>query len=110
MRASIERIIRVGGNRWDVYLRLETPSRTYRVFIPLMPRQPDSVSAEAIDDKRTVIRLFSGGGGVCTCELDLGELEILRCRNISCSPGAVWVADEDLVRSHVTRGEDNTNT
>ncbi len=101
MRASIERAIKVGGNRWDVYVRLETPGKIYRIYIPLVPKQPSEVSVESIDNgRRAVLRLFSGDGGVCSCELDLGRLKTIKCQNISCAPGSTWVADEDLIRSH----------
>lgn len=104
MRASIERTIRVGGSRWDVYIRLETAEKTYRIYLPLVPKQPHEVSVEALDNgRRAIIRLHSRDGGVCSCELDLAMLETIKCQNISCTPGATWVADEDLLRSHAER-------
>lgn len=102
MKASIERTIRVGGNRWDVYVRLETPEKTYRIYIPVVPKQPHEVAVEALDNgKRAIIRLLSKDGGVCSCELDLVKLDTIKCQNISCTPGATWVAEEELLKSHV---------
>lgn len=101
MEVSIERVIKVGGDRWDIYVRLENFGKTYRIYIPLLPRKPDKVSIEVLDEKRAIIRLFSGDSGVCTCELDLARLEGAKCLNISCSLGATWVAEESLIKSHI---------
>jgi len=104
--ASIERVIRVGGNRWDAYIKLSIGNRSYIVYIPLLPKRPESLSIEIKEDeKRVTIRLAGSDGGICSCELDLTSLDMSKCYNISCSPGATWAADQEILRSHVRAEE-----
>lgn len=99
---SIERAVRIGLRRWDAYLRLVLGGRGYIIYMPMLPRKPEK--AEALvsgDGKRIFIRVFSDNSGVCSCELDLASLENSRCYNISCTPGSTWVAEENIIRSHI---------
>ncbi|MEM4969732.1 MAG: hypothetical protein QXE01_00600 [Sulfolobales archaeon] len=100
--ASIERVIRVGGKKWDTYVNLSMNNKNYVIYIPMLPKKPTSVSVEVREqDKKVFIRLTSSDGGICTCELDLHTLDISKCYNISCTPGATWVADQEILRSHI---------
>jgi hypothetical protein len=100
--ASIERVIRVGGKRWDTYVNLYMNNKNYIIYIPMLPKKPAGISVEVRGhDKKAFIRLISSDGGICTCELDLQALNISRCYNISCTPGATWIADQEILRSHV---------
>ncbi len=100
--ASIERVIMVGGKRWDAYVSLYINNKNYIIYIPMLPEKPTSVSIEVREhDKKAFIRLISSDRGICTCELDLQALNISRCYNISCIPGATWIADQEILRSHV---------
>ena len=103
--ASIERVIKVGGNRWDAYIRLSIGDKSYMVYIPLLPKKPESASAELREDRRVTIRLASSDGGICSCELDLASLSTAKCYNISCTPGATWAAEQEVLRSHIKAEE-----
>lgn len=99
---SIERTVKIGLRRWDAYLRLVLGGKGYIIYIPMLPRKPEKAEAlVSSDGKRIFIRVFSDDRGVCSCELDLASLKNSRCYNISCTPGSTWVAEEDLIRSHI---------
>jgi hypothetical protein len=100
--ASIDSAIKVGGNKWDAYISLAIGNKRYKIYIPMLPKKPISVSVDVKEQSGKIfLRLISSDGGICTCELDIHTLDISKCYNISCTAGATWIANEEILRSHI---------
>lgn len=98
---SILKTLRTGDRKWDVYLRIVHAGSSYIIYMPMLPREPRSAEAFFSSDRsRIVIRVSDERGGMCSCELDPKNLE-KGCSRISCSPGSVWISDENILRDHV---------
>ena len=62
--ASIGRVIRVGGKRWDAYVDLYMNNINYIIYIPMLPKKPTGISVEVREhDRKVFIRLISSDGG-----------------------------------------------
>ncbi|MFZ8823870.1 MAG: hypothetical protein ACO2O0_06960 [Desulfurococcales archaeon] len=62
--ASIEKVIRVGGKRWDAYVDLYMNNINYIIYIPMLPKKPTGISVEVREhDRKVFIRLISSEGG-----------------------------------------------
>lgn len=98
-RVYIEKVIKTGENRYDLYAKIVLGEKSYLLYIPKLSRHPDEVRASTRGEN-IVIDIVSRGEGFCTCILDSNKISS-GCISIRCvSPIGVWIADEEKLRSH----------
>ncbi|MEZ0289975.1 MAG: hypothetical protein ABWJ42_02655 [Sulfolobales archaeon] len=104
IRAHIIRVIATSDNRYDLYVRLYEANKSYILYLPRLARKPDDIDLSVERDK-IILKILSKGEGFCSCTLDLSKIS-RGCLMISCvSPAGVWVAEEEILKSHKVEEE-----
>ena len=98
LSVRINKVIETGDKKYDVYVEINYKERIYELYLPKLSRKPSYVESEISEDK-LYLRLINDDKGICTCQLDLKDIE-KGCILLSCKPSAIWVTDSELIKSH----------
>ncbi len=96
--AKLNKVIKTGDRRYDVYVEINYKDKLYELYLPKLSKKPSEVKLEVSGD-RLHLKLVSRDEGICSCELDLKDIE-KGCVMLSCKPTAVWISDTELIKSH----------